>query len=121
MCISKGWVVPRSSASLLHHYPGPDIVLQISAVSPVPGDFVYSLLVEWEEGFGEDPCWYILFDQEGEGSSAVDMELAEGVCLVSDPFQDREPFGDRVAVEGPDTVAEESIGVGIDHVVPDGQ
>ena len=52
--------------------------------------------------------------------STVDMKPADGVCLVPDPFQCHQPFSDRVAVEGPDTVAKESVRAGVDHVVLDG-
>ena len=44
----------------------------------------------------------------------------QGVLLVFDPFEGREPFDDGVTVEGPDTMAEESVRAGVDHVVPDG-
>ena len=52
---------------------------------------------------------------------AVDVEPAQGVLLVLDPFERGEPFNDWVAVEGPDAVAEKSIRVRVDHIISNGQ
>ena len=50
----------------------------------------------------------------------MDVKPVEGVLFVFDPLEGHEPFNDGVTVEGPDTVAEKTVGVGVDHIVLDG-
>ena len=51
----------------------------------------------------------------------MDVELAEGVWLVSDLSEGFEPFGKGVTVERPDVMTEQSTRSRVDHVVPDGR
>ena len=52
---------------------------------------------------------------------AVDVEPAQGVLLVLDPFEGGEPFDDRMAVEGSDAMAKETVRLRVNHIVLDGR
>ena len=120
MCISENRVETRSGINLLCHHPWSYMVLWENSTVLVCRNSMYSSLIEREEGNWESPGRDIFLDYEGEGSTAVNMEPVDGVCLVFDSPKGGEPFVLHVAVEGPDTMAKKSIRAGIDHVIPNG-